>query len=1735
MAPSTAEDRPAAAAPEPLAVIGMSCRLPGGINSPRELWRLLESGGDVMGELPPDRWEAYTRDARNAAALRGTTRLGGFLTDPAGFDSEFFGVTPREAELMDPQQRIILELVWEALEHAGVDPHALGGTDTGVFMGVGSDDYGRQLLEDLPGIEAWSGIGAAMCAVANRVSYLLDLRGPSFTLDAACASSLVAVNSAAQSLRSGECSTALVGGINVIAGPGLTMVLDEAQAVSPRGRSRPFDADADGYGRSEGAGVIVLKRLSEALNAGDRVLGLIRGSAVNQDGRTQGIMAPNGEAQRHVIRNALANAGVEAATVGYVEAHGTGTRAGDPIEASALAQVYGASRDPEDPCLIGSVKGAIGHLEAGAGIAGIIKALLVLENRRIPPQAGFSTPNPAIPWETSGLRVPDRAVEWPRADLPRRVGVSAFGYGGTVGHAVLEEAPPAEVPSDTAEAGGEGPHGAAPQVYPLSAATASGLRTAAADLAEAVTEETSLPDLRHTLWRRRAHLPERAAIVAADRTSLRYGLGLLAAGKPSPDVLLGRAGEPQDPVWVFSGHGAQWEGMGAQLLAEEPAFAKVVDTVDPVFREGLGYSPREAIAARDLGGVDRIQSLLFVMHLGLAEVWYERGLRPAAVIGHSVGEIAAAVVAGVLDVTEGAVLSCRRSALLRRVAGAGAMAMVQIPFEEVSAELGPDGPVTAAIELSPHSTVVAGTPEAVAEYTQACKEKDVLVLKVQSDVAFHSTQMDPLLPEMLRSVDGAVPRPPRIPLYSTALADPRSADERSGTYWAANLRNPVRFANAVRAAVEDGHTRFLEVSAHTVVSHALRETLADAGLEDGVVVGSLRRKREELPALASGLGALYCAGSVDPAGQSPDGVLLDLPRRRWEHQRYWREARPGGSGGGHDVGSHTLLGAAVGHSDPAAPRVWWTHVEHGTRPYPGEHEVRGHEIVPAAVTAATFLAAAGSDGLCAVRFRSPLRLDGEREVQVVANGSALRLLSRRTGGGDAGTAPAWELHAEAKAAPDVPDLPPEEWADPRAGCDRGLDPASVLERLRAGGIAAAGLPWTVEELSGGDGVLFARIGVGTDDPATARARLLDAVTTAAPLLLGEDTELRLLSGIGSVHLSCVPATSLVRIHEEDGLLHALVTDGSHRPVGRVEGLELSTLEEGGGPVDPRRLTHRLDWVPRPDGGAGRALRSLVVVGGDDAARRVLREHAEAQGVRCLLSAGPEDLDALDPDGSDAVVVLGEDGGYGRTPETALDAVHGNCWRLARTAQVLARRSPGRSPLLWCVTTGVRSAADPASPAQSALWGLGQIVAGEHPELWGGVVDLDVLDAASADGLLAVLRGPAGAEITSVRGTAVQAARIVPVEDGPEGPPLRCRPDASYLVTGGLGVLGLKISEWLVERGARRLVLAGRTGLPPRRSWDTETDPLARSRIDAVRALEAAGATVRAVAVDVADPRALAATLSPDALDMPPVRGVVHAAGVLDDRLLGRLDSDSLRTVLRPKVAGARSLELVAPPGGWDFTVHFSSVGQFLGLPGQAGYAAANAYLDGAARHDAASGGTRTLSLSWTSWRRLGMAENSVVEMELRDRGIGTLTGEEAFGAWDRAHRRGEPHVCVFPTVARESAGAPLPVLENLEFGEAHVDDPPEEISFGSLTPEELTARVREEVARQVSEEIRRPVEDMEPHTSFSSMGLDSVITLSLRRRLDRRFRLSLPASLVWDRPSVAGVADYIAERLREEA
>jgi len=970
----------------PVAVIGMACRLPGGINSPDLFWEALLRGDDLVKEVPAERWDVdYYYDPEPGVPGRSVCKWGSFLDNVGDFDPEFFGITEKEATAMDPQHRLLMETAWEAMEHAGLTKDTIA-DETGVFVGLNYGDY--QFVH--AATDAFDGpygnTGTISCMASGRIAYALGLHGPAVTVDTACSSGLLAIHQACRSLSDGESNLAFAGGVNVMMEPRRSASASAGGMLSGTGHCHAFDVKADGFVSGEGCVVLLLKRLTDAQRDGDRVLAVVRGTAANQDGHTMNIAMPSGEAQAAVYRAALAVASVDAGTVGMVEAHGTGTPVGDPIEYASLAEVYGI----DNPCVLAASKTNFGHTQAAAGALGMMKAVLSVQHGVVPKNLHFETLPDEMARIDTGLFVPQEITPWPLSGGQRRAAVSAYGISGTNVHAIIEQAPEPLSPNGAATR----PGGGGTLLFPLSSSSVDGLRDTAgrlADWVEAHATELATPDLAYTLARRRGHRSVRSAVLAGSNTELMEALREVANGDALYQEVVGQ--EERGPVWVFSGQGSQWAAMGADLLANEPAFAAVIAELEPLIADESGFSVTEALSAPEkVTGIDRVQPTLFAMQVALAATMKSHGVRPGAVIGHSLGESAAAVVSGALSLQDGARVICRRSRLLTRIAGSGAMASVELPAQQVLSELMARGvnDAVVAVVASPQSTVIGGATDTVRQLVDAWEQREVMAREVAVDVASHSPQVDPILDDLYEALADIEPLTPEVPYYSATSFDPREEPYCDANYWVENLRHTVRFSAAVQAALEDGYRVFGELSPHPLLTHAVDQTAKS--LDMTVAALAAMRREQPLPhGLRGFLGDVYSTGAtVDFSVLSPGGHLVDAPLPTWTH-RSLLLSRDGHSSRAlrSSVAVHPLMGQHVRLPEEPERHVWQADIGTATLPWLADHQVHGTATLPGAAYCEMALAAAGTvfgeaSAVRDVRFEQMLLLDDETQISLTA-------------------------------------------------------------------------------------------------------------------------------------------------------------------------------------------------------------------------------------------------------------------------------------------------------------------------------------------------------------------------------------------------------------------------------------------------------------------------------------------------------------------------------------------------------------------------------------------------------------------------------------------------------------------------------------------------------------------------------------------------------------------------------
>ena len=953
---------------EPIAIIGIGCRFPGGANSPEAFWKLLRDGVDAITEVPADRWNAdsfYDPDPAKRGKMR--SRWGGFVDKIDEFDAEFFGISPREASSMDPQQRLLLEVAWEALEDGGQVPENLAGSKTGVFVGISASDYYDIQLSDRNAINAYTNQGGVHCITANRISYIFNFNGPSMAVDTACSSALVAVHLAIQSIWNGESTLALAGGVNALLKPEITIGFSQASMLSPDGRCKTFDAKANGYVRAEGAGIVVLKPLKSALADGDTIYALIRGSAVNQDGHTNGLTVPNGQAQEAAIWEACKLAGISPEQVQYIEAHGTGTPVGDPIEANALGNVIGKNRPAGDYCTIGSVKTNMGHLESASGIAGLIKLALALKHRQIPPSLHFETPNPKIPFEELRLRVPTALEPWPNGKGPRLAGINSFGFGGTNAHIVV-----AQAPENTT--GGIHPQSQIPNLksflLPLSARSEEALKALAAAYKNFLTtEDFSLSDICYTASLRRGHHSHRLAVAGNSKEELTENLSAFLAGETRTGMSSARSFPDSEPklAFVFSGMGQQWWAMGRTLLSEEPVFRETIQRCDELLRQYADWSLLEELTAFEensrINSTQIAQCAIFSVQVAIAALWRSWGIIPEAIVGHSVGEVAAAHVAGVLSLEDAVRVIFHRSRLQAKTAGTGKMLAVGLSLESATLVLaGYEDRVSVGAVNSPSSVTLSGDGNTLEEIAKSLELKEIFCRFLQVEVPYHSPLMEPLKAELAECLQGINPQAAHIPLFSTVTGEQVEGPEIDGVYWGQNMRNPVLFVTAVEELLQAGYDLFLEISAHPVLTSYISECAANSG-KTATALPSLRRKEPEQIVMLGSFGKLYTLGyPVDWHRFYPEGQFVRLPSYPWQRERYWNESeesqqvRLGLSYQRTVLGVpiHPLLGSRLESPQPQ----WNGSIDLHRLTYLDDHRLQGTVVYPGAAYVEMALAAA---------------------------------------------------------------------------------------------------------------------------------------------------------------------------------------------------------------------------------------------------------------------------------------------------------------------------------------------------------------------------------------------------------------------------------------------------------------------------------------------------------------------------------------------------------------------------------------------------------------------------------------------------------------------------------------------------------------------------------------------------------------------------------------------------------
>lgn len=1732
-----------------IAIVGMSARVPGA-ESVDELWRLLRQGHDPVAEVPADRWQLDPGSVTEAERGAG---FAGLLSDIASFDAGFFRIPREEAMRMDPQHRLLLQGAWEALEDAGQVPGHLAGSRTGVYVGISSNDYLRRQLGSLDEVHALIPTGNALSIAANRLSYLFDLRGPSLAVDTACSSSLVAVHLAVRDLRSGGCDLAIAAGVNLLIEPDASVALARAGMLAPDGRCKPFASAANGYVRGEGCVVVVLKPLDRALSDGDRVYAVVLGSDVNQDGRSNGLTAPNPASQAAVLRGAYADAHVDPRAVQYVECHGTGTLLGDPIEARALGAVIGAGRPSGRPCLIGSVKSNLGHLESAAGLAGLIKVALSIYHGSVPGTLHFRTPNPHIDFAGLGLRVVDSECDWPGQAGDRLAGVSSFGFGGTNAHAVLGSAP-AQARLNAGRLGQAAGQGAV--VLPVSARRPESVAAAAHALADRLDElakanDVDLPAVAAAMSVRRTHHHWRYAAVGDTADELAARLR-----EVQPDQLA-EARQGRRLVFAFPGQTGHAPHALLTFAQASPLAAATLRRCDEIIEDQAGWSLAEILRRADADRVLRentelAQPAAVAMQLALAAAWQGAGIRPDEVIGHSLGEVSAAAVAGALSLEQAIRVALARGRVISTVIGTGRMLAIAVGQREAAAIAARAGDrITVATVNGPAAVVLSGDAETLEQARAQAEADGTLARWVPVDYPSHGPAMAGPAADLTAALHGLDAVDPTVPFWSSTDGGPLAAP-LDAAYWGRNLRSPVRFADAASALLAGAAVTVVELGTHPVLRTPFGQLAARVDGADQAFVATMERGADPVRQFVASLARLYELG-VDPRWDLlvPRTGYLPVPTYQWHREPYWLP-RPG-IRSGRTRAEHPLLGRKLDLASPGGPhRVHWELRLAGDPPsVAAGHVISGRPVLPGAGYLEMALAAGrqlGIEGPIEVRearFTAFLPLaEGPVAVQTIAESRAddafdITVMSRQRDADWLVNATATVAHAAGQAEPAaVPDP-----ATARATCFHPIAAPVFYDALASVGLDYSGGYRLLDDIWYGADMAVAALAAPAEpggyvlDPRTldGALQLTAAASRAAP-----DTR-PVMYGVRRL-VVVAPAegdlSAVARAGDPgDGTSIATVAIfAGQQPVVTVEDMQVTAVT---GSADAR-LDRELYWYEpawrRHDAQA--AQRTLdhsawvVVTPGPGIGDAVTARLREAGARVHAIDAGQEDwgrpFAELRDSGAGAADVVylsgltaGLDAGEISKEVIALAALI----RAASVSEVEVHR-------LWLVTSGsqrVDEAPQPIRPGPGALWGLVRVLPFENPNLGLYCVDLDAdPDQESAAGLIAEFRAPSKETEIALRGARRYVARIVAMTAPDAGADAEVvRPGAAYLITGGLGAIGLRVARWLSEQGAGWLGLLGRT--PP--GADAQR---------VIAELQRAGTKISVISGDVADGQ-VAAEAAAELRRFGPIRGVAHAAGVIHDGALLAMPDAAIESVLRPKVAGALRLAEATNADELDWVIYFSSAASVLGSPGQANYCAANAFLDsfGAAQRAA---GRPVIVVNWGAWADAGLAAGTGGAQSRLAAAYAAIDPDAGIEALAAIVRAGRPRTVVlasdlrhlvrlFPSQAgaarfSELASAKDVVLHDIGLG-----------SLGSARPalKQPYTAPRNEPERRIAGVWQRSLgfRQVGIHDGFFELGGDSVFANQMLLEVNKTMGVSITAAAAFEDLTVARLAELAEQHMVE--
>ncbi|MCL2372062.1 MAG: type I polyketide synthase [Defluviitaleaceae bacterium] len=1786
-----------------IAVVGIGCRFPGNVNDADQFWDLLKNGKDAITEVPKDRWDRHTYYHKDRSFSGKTvSQRGGFIDNFDKFDPQFFGITPREAAFIDPQQRVLMEVSWEAMEDAGIVTKNYVGSDTGVYIGAFTLDYQHVQfnLDHLDEIDLHSATGSMMTLVANRLSYIYDFTGPSIAIDTACSGSLVAIHTACQSIRNKECTMAIAGGVLLNFAPQYTIAESRGGFLSPDGTCKTLDESANGYVRGEGAAVVILKPLKDAIADNDHIYSLILGSAVNQDGQTNGITVPNGESQKQATIKACAQAGIQPKEVQYIEMHGTGTPVGDPIEANALGETYGLGRDKNKPCIIASVKTNIGHTESVAGVAGIIKTSLVLKNKKIPPHLHLKNINPKINLEELNLKVPQELMDYPKHEGLAMAAVNSFGFGGTNAHAVLSEAPEPQVFSSQKND--------VTRIFPISARSEAGLKAMAEKYHAFLAQKDvkNLYDLGYSMSQRRDQHPYRLGVVAKNITQLKENLADYIQGNPTLGVAEGRNKDnSNDLVFVFTGMGPQWWKMGRELMAAEPIFMDAIKECDKEFFKYAKWSLLEAMnadeEASEMSQTKLAQPANFALQYGLIKLWESKGIKADAIIGHSAGEVAAFYNAGVFSFEDAIKVIYNRSSLQQRLTGRGKMMAISLSKEE-SEQLIANYEGLDIVAINSFSGVtIAGEEDELAKVGEHLTEQGIFNKLLDVTVPFHSRYMEEIKDDFMAGIADITFNQPTTKLYSTTIGK-CVTEPVDGSYLWNNVRHAVYFADAITTILDDGYTKFLEIGPHPALTFYLKEMCAERKI-NGTFINSLNRKQGEQLTFYNALACLYTEDILNLTAMYPEtGNYIKLPYYAWQRDVYWMESS---STAIRRLGKYDriLLGKKLLTAQP----TWEVELKKELVPFVEEHSIGGTPLFPAAGYIEMALQMAnqhygkGFFTLNNVEFLKAVFIKPNKitKLQITLDEQNATFAIYNVSNGDN---PEVVSRGEFKQMQDFGTqnrINLESLKEKTTGDATRFDGVTMYEKFVSAGFSYTNTFAAIEDIWICEDEAISKLALpqidqlnsyemypGILDACFQGTIALEFAATAAAVADSEvGFDIRLPVGVDEfllhnpltqemwVHCKRVERTDTyttndIYLYNQDGGLIAI-----------VKALKVQTLENTKQLMPLKVLDswlYNLEWpeidniepveketepgcwlILGDEGGVAAQYVNVLNKQGessfyvslgndfsiDNKQQKATIRHNSDEDMVTLYNTIKENtqvkgvvhfwnLDLAKNSEIDAQNVLqsGDIGVY--SVMSLLKAV-------AASEDILK---------LWIITKGAQAILPGEEPEimQNAIWGPARLIGNqEYISLWGGIVDLDPQEVTQSLNQLAMQTLYSDEEDQiAYRSGHRYGARLKNTANLTKPLPVHMNAEGSYMVTGAFGALGKLVSHWLVEKGAKKLILLGRVSLPDRSEWQSAgLDDKVKERIEFVQSLENKGATVTVDALDFADTNAVKQYFAENSEKIKQVRGVISSLGIVKDMYISQMPKDVFDEVYETKVMSNWLLHQYFGEQPLDFFVVFSSVGALITSAGQANYSAANAFLDGLITYRRKKG-LAGLSIGWGPW-----AAGMILELNMmnffRNRGLEPITKERGMQVLERLIYQNIPYTSVLEAnwqVFKEaSAKSRTPYLnewleKGLADGETELKSDAEILkefheAYIAADKELRIQLLEEQMITLVARVLHMKTEDIELEKTLTELGLDSMVATELRNKIELRLGANLTVIDLLNSHSLKQQIEKIADQL----